>query len=155
VTPQPPNEKIQRSGPAVFGRSSRFGCVWQSARSSNRWLADIQHPVRAGRRPARLNKVAFANVAWCATKGNVYPAKVLERCFGRHTGPLLELLRSSVVLAAGHKAGAFAENVSNLSCSPNVILILHHAHRKGRVAAQRDFERVRAELKRVRREIGG
>jgi hypothetical protein len=47
--------------------------------------------------------VAFANVAWCATKNNDYPRTMLDRCFERHTERLLEILRPNVVLGPAAK----------------------------------------------------
>jgi hypothetical protein len=97
-----------------------------------------------------MDDVAFANVAWCATEGNSYPGTMLRRCFVRHTAPLLELLRPNVVLAAGSKAQAFNQNVSELLPKTQVIPILHHAHRKGRVAEHTELECVRLALETVR-----
>jgi hypothetical protein len=93
-----------------------------------------------------VDEIAFANVAWCATKGNIYPRTVLTRCFERHTEPLLRLLRPNVVLAAGRKVQTFLRRLSALPGTPRVIPILHHAHREGRNTEQLEFARVRREL---------
>jgi len=100
-----------------------------------------------------LNEVAFANLAWCATSENRYPKTMLQRCFGWHTGPLLELLRPHVVLVAGSKAKAFERDLFELLPKAHVIPILHHAHRKGRAAGQRELRRVRLALQRARLEL--
>ena len=96
------------------------------------------------------DEVAFANVAWCATRDNIYPGTMLRRCFTQHTAPLLEALGPDAVLAAGGKAQAFARELSRLSAKPQVIPILHHAHRKSSVAEQRDLARARRALEKVR-----
>jgi hypothetical protein len=97
------------------------------------------------------DEVAFANVAWCATKGNCYPDSMLQRCFRDHTGPLLRLLRPNVVIAAGRKAQAFAQGVREMLPKANVINTLHHAHREGRAVTQRELAQVRSELAKCRR----
>jgi hypothetical protein len=97
-----------------------------------------------------VDETAFANVAWCATRGNVYPRTVLDRCFERHTEPLLRLLCPNVVLAAGRKVQAFLRVLDALPGTPRVIPILHHAHREGRKAKQIEFERVWRQLNEAR-----
>jgi hypothetical protein len=99
------------------------------------------------------DEVAFANVAWCATRDNVYPGTMLRRCFVWHTRPLLEALGPHVVLAAGAKAQAFAREISELSSKPQMIPILHHAHREGHVASQRNLARVRSLLGKIRTQV--
>ena len=94
-----------------------------------------------------MDEIAFANVAWCATKGNIYPGTVLRRCFDQHTARLLELLSPHVVLAAGRKAQAFEPAVSGLSCKPRFLSVLHHAHGEGQAAGHRELTRVRSNLK--------
>lgn len=98
-----------------------------------------------------VDEVAFANLAWCATSGNLYPRTVLERCFSRHTEPLLRLLSPNVVLAAGHKAQRFLRRTELLG-TPHVIEILHHASRKGRKAVQDRLSEIRHELELTRSE---
>jgi hypothetical protein len=93
-----------------------------------------------------IDDVAFANVAWCATKGNRYPRTVLDRCFTRHAERALALLSPDVVLVAGRKAQGFLQTISHLPRTPTVIRILHHAHRKGRLVEQIEFDRIRQEL---------
>lgn len=93
-----------------------------------------------------FDDIAFANVAWCATEDNRYPRTMLNRCFSRHTGPLLSILRPDVVLASGSQAQAFAQSVSELLPATKVIKVLHYAHREGAVASQKEFTRVRSAL---------
>lgn len=98
--------------------------------------------------------IAFANVAWCATANNSYPRTMLDRCFELHTGPLLRILRPSVVLASGSKAHAFGEKVCKILPKVKVIKMLHYAHREGRAAEQRDLTRVRLKLRAAGAECG-
>jgi len=97
-----------------------------------------------------VDEVAFANVAWCATAGNRYPPSVLARCFARHTEPLLRLLVPHIVLAAGAKVQGFLRSAPSLPGAPEVLPVLHHAHRKGLKAQEAAFARVRRELKAAR-----
>jgi hypothetical protein len=94
----------------------------------------------------KLDEIAFANVAWCATAENHYPRRMLERCFARHTGPLLKLLRPDVVVASGRPVRPYARRGRELWPNAKVIEMLHYAHRKGRAEAETELARVRAEL---------
>lgn len=98
--------------------------------------------------------IAFANVAWCATANNSYPRTMLDRCFELHTGPLLRILRPTVVLTSGSGAHHFGEKVCAILPEATVIKIMHYAHREGRAAGQRELTRVRSELTTARSECG-
>ena len=91
-----------------------------------------------------LDEIAFANVAWCGTKWNKYPRTMLNRCFSRHTGPLLELLRPNVVLLSGKPTHTFASMIRGLVPAARVVKMFHYAHREGRTAEQTEFTRVKA-----------
>lgn len=97
-----------------------------------------------------LDKVAFANVAWCPTASNTYPRSMLDRCFSRHTGPLLRLLQPSILIASGSQARAFISDVRDLLPKTQIIEMLHYAHREGGVAERRELRRVRLALNRAR-----
>ncbi|HNQ78845.1 MAG TPA: hypothetical protein PLA03_01265 [Acidobacteriota bacterium] len=90
-----------------------------------------------------LDEIAFANVAWCATEGNNYPRKMLDRCFNKHTARLFEILEPRAVLACGTKTRRYAAGLTDIT----VIKLLHHAHRKGNEAEEKEIERVKEELK--------
>ena len=100
----------------------------------------------------QFEDLAFANVAWCATANNSYPRTMLDRCFELHTGPLLSILRPTVVLASGSRAHDFGEKVRAIWPQATVIKMMHYAHRKGRAAEQRELTRVRSELRTARAE---
>ena len=93
-----------------------------------------------------FDDVAFANVAWCATAENVYPESMLGRCFSKHTGPLLQVLRPHVVLASGRPVRPFGRRVRDLLPTADVIETLHYAHRKGRTEERDELTRVRSAL---------
>jgi hypothetical protein len=59
-----------------------------------------------------FDNIAFANVAWCATADNSYPRSMLLRCFAKHTGPLLKVLRPDVVLCSGGPTHPFARLIA-------------------------------------------
>jgi hypothetical protein len=90
--------------------------------------------------------IALANVAWCATKENTYPRKMLKRCFMAHTGPLLQLLRPDVVIASGKSTHAFADDICRLLPTTTVIKTLHYSHRKRHAAEEADLKRLRSVL---------
>jgi len=99
----------------------------------------------------KLEEVAFANVAWCGTARNRYPRTMLDRCFERHTAPLLvDLLRPNVIIASGGPTNRFAKQAATLIPGIRVIKGLHYAHRKGRVAEKRELLRIRSELAKAR-----
>ena len=94
----------------------------------------------------KLDELAFANVAWCATAENRYPRWMLDRCFSKHTGPLLRLLQPNLLLASGQPVRRFARQMDQLSPPAQVIEILHYAHRKGRAEQNSQLQRVRQEI---------
>jgi hypothetical protein len=97
-----------------------------------------------------LDEVAFANVAWCGTAENRYPRTMLERCFERHTAPLLDLLRPNVILASGGPTHRFAKRAAKLIPGTHVIKILHYAHREGRIVERKELLKIRSELAKAR-----
>ena len=90
-----------------------------------------------------LEEIAFANVAWCATEGNKYPKRMLDCCFSRHTARLFDILEPGVVLASGATTHRYAADLLDIP----VIKLLHHAHRKGMAAEEKEVARVKKELK--------
>lgn len=52
----------------------------------------------------QIDDLAIANIAWCGTANNQYPARMLKHCFARHTKPLMKLLRPDIVLLGGNKS---------------------------------------------------
>ena len=93
-----------------------------------------------------LDEIAFANVAWCATRGNRYPGPMLTRCFERHTWELLTILDPDVVLLSGSATHRFAERTHRLLPDSRVVPMLHYAHREGDAAQKQELERVRRSL---------
>lgn len=91
----------------------------------------------------KLDDVAFANFAWCSTKGNRYPGEMLRSCFARHTQQLIECLDPNVVLLSGTAVHRFANEIKNVIPGAEIIPTLHYAHRKGKAAEERELERVR------------
>ena len=94
----------------------------------------------------QLNAIAFANVAWCATRGNRYPGSMLTTCFERHTWKLLTILDPDVVLLSGSATHRFAKRTRRLLPDSHVVPMLHYAHRKGHSAEARELQRVRSEI---------
>ena len=98
----------------------------------------------------RFNEMAFANVAWCASKGNKYPDPMLLRCFQAHTLPLLVELQPDVVLLSGSKTHPFMFAIGGAIPDSTCVDMLHCAHRKGRVATQQEHARIRTILEGIR-----
>jgi hypothetical protein len=94
----------------------------------------------------QLDQIALANIAWCATKGNVYPGPMLKRCFERHTRPLLTMLRPDVIVLSGGQAHAFARRIGAVLPNARLIYSLHYAHREGRIAERLAAEQLRSAL---------
>ncbi|MBE0429655.1 MAG: hypothetical protein IBX61_07255 [Thermoleophilia bacterium] len=122
---------------AVLGHQSRDMVNW----NRGRFL-----PFYTDGLGLRMEAIAFANVAWCGTRGNKYPVPMLEQCFARHTGELIEVLKPDIVLLSGSRTHRFAQQVRQLLPGCRVIPMLHYAHRKGRVAQIRELQRARGQI---------
>jgi hypothetical protein len=79
-----------------------------------------------------LDKVAFLNVALCATAGNLYPNWMLDRCFADYTGEILRRLDPSLVVLCGGSVQRFTSKIKARCPSARVESVLHHSHREGR-----------------------
>ena len=90
-----------------------------------------------------LQSTAFANVAWCASKGDEYPRKMLDTCYERHTSKLFRILTPKVIILSGSKVHRFSLRLQEEVPDADIIKTLHYAHRKG-------YERQRLEIDRVR-----
>ena len=90
--------------------------------------------------------LAIANVAWCGTKGNRYPASMLNDCFKLHTAPLIKELRPDVVLLGGTRVHPFEESVRLILPYARLVLTPHYAHRKGGDYQRTKSERIKAEM---------
>jgi len=55
-----------------------------------------------------LDDIALLNIAWCATRGDKYPDKMLETCFEAHTRRAVDALSPTTIIACGGLAQAFA-----------------------------------------------
>lgn len=98
-----------------------------------------------------LDEIAFANLAWCATKENRYPPKMLRHCFEKHTVRLLQILNPTVVLASGSRVHSFKLRIREELPGVEVITTLHYAHRKNQAAEDEELGRVKAQLDSLRR----
>jgi len=99
----------------------------------------------------RLDRIAFVNVAWCATKNNVYPDPMLAECFVRHTLPLLRILQPRFVLLSGSKTRPFHAEIAAALPMARLEPMLHYAHREGAAAEAAEMARVKALLQAVDR----
>jgi hypothetical protein len=67
----------------------------------NRWRNGDFVGLYLGGLGLSLNELSLVNIAWCATKGDYHPARMLETCFQKHTSALLKLLDPDLVLLSG------------------------------------------------------
>jgi hypothetical protein len=121
------------------------------------WGQGSRNPVEFYIRGLDLNmdEIAFANVAWCGTKGNHYPRPMLDHCFGRFTVPLLALLRPTAVLASGSATHAYADRIRTLLPDVVTVPMLHYGHREGEAVNRAELTRVRQALAAARAAASG
>jgi hypothetical protein len=79
----------------------------------------------------RVDDIALMNIAWCATRGNKYPDKMLDQCFQLYTAPALVALQPDVLTLCGGKAHRFADRIRAWFPNAKVFCTLHYAHREG------------------------
>lgn len=97
----------------------------------------------------RLDRIAFLNVAWCATSNNAYPESMLAECFARHTLPLLRILQPDLLLLSGSKTRTFHAEIAASLPAARVEPMLHYAHRGGAAADAAELQRVKMILQSV------
>jgi hypothetical protein len=93
-----------------------------------------------------LDKTAFANIAWCSTKGNEHPAQMLNTCFHRHTGRLIQILLPDVVLLSGKSAYGFEGRIKGVVPNARIVRGWHQSSRRSKVDIDKEIRRVRLEL---------
>lgn len=92
------------------------------------------------------DETAIANVAWCSTRDNALPPRMLNDCFEAHTGELLSILQPDILLLSGSKTHKFAKRIRLLLPQCLVIPMYHFTHREGHDAEVRELLRVRSEM---------
>jgi hypothetical protein len=99
----------------------------------------------------KLSEIAIANVAWCAELSNCY-SSMLERCFKKHTLPLLSILEPDAILLAGDETQIFASPIQEACRRVEVVRAMHYrAFNFLPPAAKQDhLKAVREELDRIR-----
>ena len=97
-----------------------------------------------------LNRTALVNLAWCADAENAHPPAMTERCWTRHTGALLSLLDPHVILLCGRQAQRYRAQVAAVCPAARIENSLHHAHRLGHSATDKDIARLRLILQGAR-----
>jgi uracil-DNA glycosylase len=91
----------------------------------------------------RLEDIAFANIAWCATKGNKYPAKMQNRCFSKFTSQLISVLSPHLTFLSGAGTTKFYARIKALCPTAIVTSMLHYAHREGNDIEEQEMDRIR------------
>jgi hypothetical protein len=85
-----------------------------------------------------IDRIALANVAWCATTNNHYPRWMLDACMRRFTGRLMDLLKPDVVMLSGSSLHAYGIDVKHLAPNARTFRTLHYAHRKSQEEESRE-----------------
>jgi hypothetical protein len=91
----------------------------------------------------RLDRIAFLEVAWCATRNDVHPESMLAECFARHTLPLLRILQPDLLLLSGSRTRPFHAEIAAALPAARVEPMLHYAHRDGVAAEAAEMQRVK------------
>ncbi len=79
-----------------------------------------------------LDVAAFANIAWCATRGDRYPGQMLDECYSRHTENLLSVLKPDMVVLSGVPVHAFYTRIERLLPKARIRRAYHYANRRGK-----------------------
>ena len=90
--------------------------------------------------------IAFANIAWCATKGNKYPHRMLETCFKQHTSSLINLLKPDIVILSGGEAQKFTKRIQELVPAAEVLPIPHYAMRSSGKEKQKNLSKAKKRI---------
>lgn len=90
-----------------------------------------------------LDKVALANIAWCADGNNKWPESMLSQCFQLFTRRLIIAVSPDIAILSGSGTHKYAPEVERLVPGCKAVCTLHYAHRKGRDAELAEFKRVR------------
>jgi hypothetical protein len=69
-----------------------------------------------------LSELALANIAWCGTKSNSYPAKMLNECFALHTAGLVRALEPEIILLSGTRVHAFQRELRIIAPSARLVM---------------------------------
>lgn len=97
-----------------------------------------------------LDKVALANIAWCAAAKNKWSRSMLSQCFHLHTGKLISAIRPDVTILSGLGTHKYATEIEQLVPRCRAVCTLHYAHRKNRGAERAELQRVSNEIMSVR-----
>jgi len=79
------------------------------------------------------DEIALANIAWCASRNDRYPQKMLTTCFERFTSRLLNILNPDIVLLCGAASHRFNARVQKRLPHSKILQTIHFAHRKGSI----------------------
>lgn len=128
------------------GKCSLENVLYRDGRGMSEWGGKFLRFFK-GRLKLDFYSVAFANMAWCATKANKYPSAMLENCFEQHTEKLVQLLQPDRILLSGAKLKAFRKRLQGLVPEAKVLRIPHYAARRlnkddlGRIKRARRWSR--------------
>jgi hypothetical protein len=87
--------------------------------------------------------VAFANIAWCATKGDKYPNKMLSHCYAKHTEELVRILEPDMIILSGSKTHRFESNIKKVLPNSKIVTTFHYACYKSKDQKKEEQKRVK------------
>jgi hypothetical protein len=96
-----------------------------------------------------FEKVAFANIAWCATEDNKYPSKMLKACFNKFTFRLVKLLVPNTILLSGERTWGFEKVLKETGPNINIVKAFHYANRKSEQENRKHISTVERQLQRI------
>ncbi len=96
----------------------------------------------------RKDKIAFANIAWCADKDNKHPQRMLNHCFKtkKYTKRLVEILKPDVVILSGKDTHKYADEIKKTLPDSVRIKTIHFANRGSPVEKEKEQKRVKKKV---------
>ena len=76
-----------------------------------------------------MDELALVNMAWCATKDNKYPSRMLSTCLANHTLEWLRVLAPNTIILSGTATHGFEEDMRRALPWSRVLKAYHYAHR--------------------------
>lgn len=101
----------------------------------------------------KLNHIAFANIAWCASKSDKTWKGMLNQCFGLHTGRLIKEIGPDLVILSGFKTHSYGRDIKNILPKCKIIKTLSYAHRKGEAKGNNELKKVKDEILKFYQEL--
>ena len=93
-----------------------------------------------------FDRIAFSNIAWCATEDNSYPRKMLNYCYEKHTKKVIEIINPHIIILSGTNAWRFE---TTLGKDYRILQMWHYANRKSSIENKNHASIVKNKLKHI------